>query len=151
MDVINIILDEQRKEDKALEIRKDSVVEESKMPKAKIDLKILEERAVSEATASADATFSPSPSALSSNSSEGLLSQVDGPSLLEYQVVPNIYTARSVPVAIRGTLTVPIHVIAGGSVVEYTLECENNDIGFGITAEREEGVTVVTVSAFIIL
>jgi len=35
-------------------------------------------------------------------------------------------------------------VTAGGSVVEYTVECENHDIGFGITAEREEGVTIVS-------
>lgn len=148
MEVISVILDEQRKEDQAFETRKKSSVE--KMPKAKVDPKILEERAVSEATASADASFNPSPSALSSNSSEGLLSQVDGPSLIEYQAVPNVYTARSVPVVLRGSLTVPIHVIAGGSVVEYTVECENNDICFGITAEREEGITVVTVSSLIL-
>jgi hypothetical protein len=30
-------------------------------------------------------------------------------------------------------------------VVEYAVEMKNYDIGFGITAERDEGVTIVKV------
>ncbi len=50
------------------------------------------------------------------------------------------------PVPLRGKLNVPIHVTIGGSVVEYSVESEDYDIGFGVVAEREEGVTVVSVS-----
>jgi len=154
MNIINTILDEQRLEGQEMEQKsnssdKDASMSGSNMTEAKPDsqsdyAKIREERAISEATASADATFFPSPSSMSSNSVLSLMSQVDGPSLLNYSTTPSIYTARSVPVALRGKLDIPIHVTSGGSVVEYTVECQDHDIGFGITAEREEGIIIVT-------
>lgn len=141
MNVINAILDEQRKKDQeSKQELKPSLDKKINME----DSKAREERAIAEATASADATFSPSPSSMSSNSASALMGQIDGPSLLDYAITPSIYTARSVPVVLRGTLEIPIIVSTGGSVVEYTVECENYDVGFSIKAEREEGVTIVT-------
>jgi len=102
-----------------------------------------EARAIAEATASADASYVPTPSLLNAATPEPLLLQVDGPSLLEYSAAESVYVARNVPVPLRGKFDVPIHVSAGGSVVEYAIETLNYDICFGITAEREEGLTVV--------
>jgi hypothetical protein len=104
-----------------------------------------EAKAITEATASADASYVPTPSLLNAATPEPLLSQVDGPSLLEYAAAESVYVARNVPVPLRGKVDVPIHVSAGGSVVEYAIETLNYDISFGITAEREEGLTVVKV------
>jgi hypothetical protein len=70
-----------------------------------------------------------------------LLQQVDG----EYEGKESVYVGRSVPVPVRSKITVPIHVTAPGSVVEYAVESKFYDISFGITAEREEGVTIVKV------
>eukprot|EP00565_Helicotheca_tamesis_P007359 CAMPEP_0185724716 /NCGR_PEP_ID=MMETSP1171-20130828/1116_1 /TAXON_ID=374046 /ORGANISM="Helicotheca tamensis, Strain CCMP826" /LENGTH=340 /DNA_ID=CAMNT_0028392635 /DNA_START=32 /DNA_END=1054 /DNA_ORIENTATION=- len=103
----------------------------------------LEARAIAQATASADASYVPSPSLLTSPSPHPLLSQVDGPSLKSYAGTESVYMARAVPVPLRGKLDVPIHITTGGSVVEYTIETAAYDISFGITAEREEGITVV--------
>ena len=44
---------------------------------------------------------------------------------------------------LRAKFDVPIHVTAGGSVVEYEISTDLYDISFGVTAEREEGVTQV--------
>lgn len=105
----------------------------------------MEAKAVAEATATADDSFTPSPSLLNAATPEPLLLQVDGPSLKEYEGKESVYVGRSVPVAVRTKLTVPIHVTAPGSVVEYAVESKFYDISFGITAEREEGVTIVKV------
>mmetsp|Transcript_5008 Transcript_5008/g.7059 ORF Transcript_5008/g.7059 Transcript_5008/m.7059 type:complete len:337 (-) Transcript_5008:173-1183(-) len=103
----------------------------------------LEARAVAEATASADESYVPSPSLLNADTAEALLKQVDGADLTEFERKDSVYSGRSVPIALRAKLEVPIHVTAPGSVVEYAVDSQNYDIGFGITAEREEGVTIV--------
>lgn len=100
-------------------------------------------KAVSKAIASADASYTPPSSLLNSPSPYPLIRSVDGMSLKNYNPSPSIFTARSVPVPLRGKLDVPIHVTIAGSVVEYTVESEAFDIAFGVVAEREEGVTVV--------
>lgn len=103
----------------------------------------LEARAIAQAMQSADAAYVPSPSLLASDDPSLLLSQVDGPSLVDFKSVPSVYQGKSVPVALRARFDVPIHVVAGGSVVEYHISTETYDIAFGVTAEREEGVTNV--------
>ena len=108
----------------------------------------LEAKAVAEATASADDSFKPAPSLLNASSPEALLQQVDGPTLEGYNGKESVYVGKSVPVALRSKLEVPINVSAPGSVVEYAIESKSYDIGFGVTAEREEGITVVKVRAF---
>lgn len=113
--------------------------------KEKKRLQALEARAVAEATATADAAFTPSPSLLNASSATALLKQVDGPSLRDYQNKESVYVGRSVPISAGGSLTIPIQVTTPGSVVEYAVESKNYDIGFGITAEREEGLTIVRV------
>lgn len=106
-------------------------------------LQALEAKAVAEATATADAAFIPSPSLLNAATPAPLLKQVDGPSLQSYEGKESVYVGRSVPVAAGGVLKVPIQVTTPGSVVEYAVENKSHDFAFGITAEREEGVTVV--------
>jgi hypothetical protein len=108
-------------------------------------LQALEAKAVAEATATADAAFTPSPSLLNASSALALLKQVDGPSLESYEGKESVYVGRSVPIAAGGSLAVPIQVTTPGSVVEYAVENKQYDIGFGVTAEREEGITVVKV------
>ena len=108
-------------------------------------LQALEAKAVAEATATADAAFQPSPSLLNAATAAALLAQIDGPSLNDYEGKESVYVGRCVPIAAGGSLTVPIQVTTPGSVVEYAVESKQYDIGFGITAEREEGVTVVKV------
>jgi hypothetical protein len=105
----------------------------------------MEAKAVAEATATADDSFVPSPSLLNASTPQALLQQVDGPSLKDYEGKESVYVGRSVPVAVRSKITVPIHVTAPGSVVEYAVESKDYDVSFGITAEREEGVTIVKV------
>lgn len=108
----------------------------------------VEAKAIAQAMASADASYVPSPSLLASEDPQPLLSQVDGPSLSsDFITTPSVYQAKSVPVALRAKFDVPIHVTAGGSVVEYEISSELYDIGFGVTAEREEGVTNVKESS----
>lgn len=109
----------------------------------------LEARAIAEATASADASYTPPVSLLNSSSPYPLIRSVDGMSLKKYNPAPSVFTARGVPVPLRGVLNVPIHVTIGGSVVDYTVESKDFDIEFGVVAEREEGVTVVSVSIFV--
>jgi hypothetical protein len=106
-------------------------------------LQELEARAVAKAKATADAAFRPSPSILNAASPHVLLEQVDGAPLKDYEAKESIYVGRGVPIAAGGRLTVPIQVTTPGSVVEYAVELKQYDIGFGITAERDEGVTVV--------
>jgi hypothetical protein len=108
-------------------------------------LEDLEAKAVAEAKASADASFKPSPSLLNAASAEVLMSQVDGPSLLTYEGKESVYVGRSVPITAGGKLDVPIQVTSPGSVVEYFIEIHSHDISIGITAERDEGTTVVKV------
>lgn len=107
----------------------------------------LEARAIAQAMQSADASYVPSPSLLTSDAAGPLLAQVDGPSLANFNGKPSVYQAKSVPVALRAKFDVPIHVTAGGSVVEYEIATAQYDISFGVTAEREEGVTNVKESA----
>eukprot|EP00934_Nitzschia_sp_Nitz4_P003291 Nitzschia sp. Nitz4//scaffold72_size95085//29490//30674//NITZ4_004751-RA/size95085-processed-gene-0.91-mRNA-1//-1//CDS//3329557348//3281//frame0 len=106
-------------------------------------LQELEAKAVAEATATADAAFAPSPSLLNAATAAPLLTQIDGPSLSNYEGKESIYVGRSVPVAAGSKLHVPIQVSSPGSIVEYSVENKYYDIAFGIVAEREEGVTVV--------
>lgn len=108
----------------------------------------LEAKAVAEATASADESFSPSPSLLNASSPEALLQQVDGPSLASYEAKESVYVGKSVPVAGKAKLEVPIHVTAPGSIVEYSVDSKTYDIKFSVEAEREEGITIVKVSWF---
>jgi hypothetical protein len=104
----------------------------------------LEARAIAQAMHSADAAYYPSPSLLASDDPTPLLLQVDGPSLGEFNsTIPSVYQGKSVPIALRTRLDVPIHVVAGGSIVEYTISTDLYDIAFGVTAEREEGITNV--------
>ena len=104
----------------------------------------LEEKAIAQAMQSADSSYVPSPSLLATEDPEPLLTQVDGPALSTYEVTkPSVYQAKAVPVALRAKFDVPIHITAGGSVVEYEISTDKYDIGFGVTAEREEGVTNV--------
>lgn len=107
----------------------------------------LEARAIAQAMQSADASYVPSPSLLSSDEPGPLLTQVDGPSLKNFNTKPSVYQAKQVPVALRSKFDVPIHVTAGGSIVEYEISTEEYDISFGVAAEREEGVTNVKESA----
>jgi hypothetical protein len=107
----------------------------------------MEARAVEKAKAHADAAFRPSPSILNANSAAVLLQQVDGPSLRTYKTTDAVYVGRSVPVRAGSRWNVPIHVSTPGSVVEYAVELDQHDVEFGITAEREEGITVVRVRA----
>jgi len=109
-------------------------------------LQALEAKAVAEATATADAAFTPSASLLNAPTAAPLLKQVDGLSLKAYEGKESVYVGRSVPVSAGGTLKVPIQVTTPGSVVEYAVENKSHDFAFGITAEREEGVTIVKVS-----
>lgn len=95
------------------------------------------------ATKAADENYVPSQSLLSSSSPYPLIRSVDGISLKRYNPDPSRFSAKDVIVPLRGELTVPIHVVTSGSVVDYTVQSKDFDIGFGIVAEREEGVTVV--------
>lgn len=115
----------------------------SQDPTEKKRLQALEAKAVAEATATADAAFQPSPSLLNASTASAVMAQIDGPSLKQYEGKESIYVGRSVPVAAGGELTVPIQVTTPGSVVEYAVENKQYDIGFSITAEREEGITIV--------
>ena len=103
----------------------------------------LEARAIAEAMQSADASYVPSPSLMAADDSAPLMAQVDGPDLTLFNSKPNVYQAKAVPVHLRAKLDIPIHVSAGGSVVEYEISTDSYDIGFGVTAEREEGITQV--------
>ena len=112
-------------------------------------LEDLEAKAVAEAKASADASFRPSPSLLNAASAQALMSQVDGPSLATYEGKESVYVGRSVPIAAGGKLEVPLQVTSPGSVVEYFIEIHNYDLAISITAERDEGVTIVKVSGLV--
>jgi hypothetical protein len=105
----------------------------------------LEAKAVAEATATADAAWVPSMTAMNASTPESLLRQVDGPNLKDYQGKESVYVGRSVPIAAGGSLTIPIQVTSPGSVVEYAVENKAYDFGFGIVAERDEGITIVKV------
>jgi hypothetical protein len=108
-------------------------------------LQEMEAKAVDRAKATADAAFRPSPSVLNAVTAASLMEQVDGPSLHTYEAKESIYVGRLVPVAAGGKLNVPIQVTTPGSIVEYVVELKGYDINFGITAEREAGLTIVKV------
>jgi len=110
---------------------------------AKNLLREAESKAIADATASANASYIPSNAPMSNPSPSALIESVDGISISEYNQSPSLFTAHSVPIALRATLDVPIVITNGGSVVEYTVESEDYDINFGIKAEREEETTVV--------
>jgi hypothetical protein len=111
-------------------------------------LEELEAKAVDRAKANADAAFRPSPSILNAQSAAVLLQQVDGPSLQTYEGTESVYVGRSVPLAAGSKLNVPINVSTPGSVVEYAVELQYYDVEFSITAEREEGTTIVKVCQY---
>jgi len=123
----------------------DSVVEDEDEQElnAKNLLREAEVKAIADATASANASYIPSNALMSNPSPSALIESVDGISISEYNQSPSLFTAHSVPIALRATLDVPIVITNGGSVVEYTVESEDYDINFGIKAEREEETTVV--------
>lgn len=102
-----------------------------------------EAEAISLATKTADENYQPSQSNLSSSSPYPLIRSVDGISLKTYNIEPSRFSAKDVAVPLRGKLNVPIHVATSGSIVDYTVHCQDFDIGFGVIAEREEGVTIV--------
>lgn len=106
----------------------------------------IEAQAVDKAKATVDASFKPSASILNAPSADALLQQVDGPSLESYDSKESIYVGRSLPVPAGGNLSVPIQITTPGSIVEYEVEVKEYDINFCITAERDEGVTIVKVS-----
>jgi len=116
--------------------------QKSKLEKQK-RLEDLEAKAVAEAKESADSSFRPSPSLLNSSSPEALMSQVDGPPMDTYEGKESVYVGRSVSVAAGDKLSVPIQVSTPNSVVEYALEVKGYDLNVGITAEREDGITIV--------
>jgi hypothetical protein len=105
-----------------------------------------ESEAIAMATKAADESYVPSQSLMSSSSPYPLIRSVDGISLKKYNPDPSRFSAKDVIVPLRGKLNVPIHVTVSGSIVDYTVESKDFDIGFGVVAEREEGVTVVKVS-----
>ena len=106
-------------------------------------LDALEAAAVDKAKAQADAQFLPSASALSST--RLLLQAVDGPDLHSYTETESVYVGRVVPVQAGALVEIPITVAAPGSMVEYAMEVAAHDVEWSITAEREEGITVVKV------
>jgi hypothetical protein len=108
-------------------------------------MKPFEAKAIDKAKATADAAFKPSLSVLNATSAEPLLKLVDGPDVKTYDAKESIYVGRSIPVQAGKTITVPIQVAVPGSVVDYTIELANHDIGLAIDAEREEGITIVKV------
>jgi hypothetical protein len=118
---------------------------QERMESEKSTLSELEAKAVAEATASVDESFTPSPALLNASSPHALLQQVDGPSLSGYEAKESVYVGKSVPVALRSKMEVPIHVTAPGSIVEYSIESKSYDICFSVMAEREEGTTIVKV------
>ena len=70
---------------------------------------------------------------------------MDGPPIDTYDAKESVYVGRSIPLAAGKSLTVPIQVSVPGSVVDYSIEVPNHDVGLSIDAERDEGVTVVKV------
>jgi len=122
-----------------------TTADDKKAVAAQQRLEDMEAKALSKAKATADAAFRPSPSILNAQSADALLSSVDGPSLDTYESKESVYVGRSVPVAAGAKIEVPIQVTTPGSVVEYAVELKAYDIAFGITAEREEGITIVKV------
>lgn len=101
--------------------------------------------AIAEATKAAYENYKPSQSLLKNPSPYPLIRSVDGISLKKYNAEPSVFSAKDVIVPLRGKFSVPVHVTSSGSIVDYTVESTNFDVGFGIVAEREEGVTVVKV------
>jgi hypothetical protein len=144
--LVPIILSESQNQNNTLETTPTATTTTMPGRSEKERLSALEAKAVAEATATADRAFTPSPNILNSASPTALLKQVDGPSLIDYEDTESVYVGSSVPIAAGGSLTVPIQVNTPGSIVEYAAENKSYDIGLGITAEREEGVTVVQVS-----
>lgn len=108
-------------------------------------MKALEAKAVDKAKATADAAFRPSASVLNAKTADALVSLVDGPTLGTYDAKESVYVGRSVPLGAGKSLTVPIQVSVPGSVVDYSVEVPNYDVGLSIDAERDEGVTIVKV------
>jgi hypothetical protein len=102
----------------------------------------LKAHAIAEAMQLADAAYLPSPSLLACDDPLPLLSHFDGPSLTEFNAITSsVYQAKSIPIALRARVDVPIHIVAGGSIVEYHISTDMYDMSFGVTAERKEGIT----------
>jgi len=102
-----------------------------------------EARAILEATAKSDSNYVPSTAVLSNPSHLPLMRQVDGIDLKLYNGSPSVYQAKNIPVGRRDRVDLPIYVTSSGSVVDYAVETADYDIGFGVTAERDEKETVV--------
>lgn len=107
--------------------------------------KALEALAVDKAKATADAAFKPSAAVLNAKTADALLALVDGPHIDTYDGKESVYVGRSIPLAAGKILVVPIQVSVPGSVVDYSIEVPNHDVGLSIEAERDEGITVVKV------
>lgn len=118
---------------------------EASKKEASPKMKPLEAKAVDKAKATADAAFTPALSILNAKTAEPLLALIDGPALGTYDAKESVYVGRSIPVPAGKTITVPIQVAIPGSVVDYSIELTNYDIGLAIDAERDEGVTIVKV------
>lgn len=99
--------------------------------------------AVNKAIAASDDNYVPPQTVLDSKSSNPLLEQVDGPSLLKYEGKEATYSGRSTKIYGGSTLDVPIRVTAPGSIVEYTIEKKSYDFGLGIIAKLDQGGTTV--------
>ena len=107
-------------------------------------MKPLEAKAVDRAKATADAVKPPL-SILNAKTAEPLMKLVDGPALGTYDTKESVYVGRSIPVLAGKSLVVPIQVAVPGSIVDYSIEISNYDIGLSIDAERDEGITIVKV------
>eukprot|EP00977_Amphora_coffeiformis_P016584 scaffold5169_cov172-Amphora_coffeaeformis.AAC.15 len=106
-------------------------------------MKALEAKAVDKAKATADAAFKPSMNILNAKTADALINLVDGPEIASYDAKESVYAGRTIPIGAGKSLTVPIQVTVPGSVVEYSIEVDNYDVGLAIDAERDEGVTIV--------
>jgi hypothetical protein len=86
----------------------------------------------------ADAAYLPSPSLLACDDPLPLLSQFDGPSLTKFNAITSsVYQAKSIPIALRARVDVPIHIVARGSIVEYHISTDMYDMYFSVTAEHK--------------
>lgn len=141
----HIIMSEAEQKEKGQEVKVETATNGGSDGGNTERLQALEAKALAEATATADAAFVPMTSLWNAMTPQPLLSQVDGPSLAKYHGKESVYVGRSVPVGAGKSLRVPIQVSTPGSVVEYSVENKSLDIGFGITAEREQGITIVKV------
>lgn len=130
-------------QDESTVATKDSEEEQVKKNSPEFDAADAEARAILEATTQSDIAYVPTTAVLSNPSPLPLVRQVDGIDLRSYNGSPSVYQAKNIPITRRGRLDLPIYVTSSGSMVEYLVETEDYDIGFGITAERDDKETIV--------